>query len=273
MNDILMLSHCHKEFPFNFKSSWLKASYAGEKAPYGWHPPFPGEWINTTAQKSIHEYQHYYSGVSEHEFLKAMGQQATEYYLWKYGQADYIGVGSYRRYLLVSEFDNIKELIPKFGMAATQENAEYLSSEDMNRAALHMLEKFDVITNRPVTINGTVESQYLESQPYEYWDLFIKGIMELFPDYRKQIDWFNGNTINFETSYIMRKQMFKKYASELFELLEYIWQNCSNAYPTKQTTSEIYPWRYPGFLGERFFPFFIHANGLNPAYVPLVILE
>lgn len=270
MNDILMLSHFHKQFPFNFKSSWLKASYAGEKAPFAWGPPFPGDWINTTSQKSIHEYQHYYPGVSEHDFLKAMGQQATEYYLWKHGQADYIGVGSYRRYLMINFQD-----IPghKVSVAATLENAELLSSEEQKIGALHMLQRYDVITNRPIQINGTIESQYLESQPYEYWDLFIKGIMELFPDYRDKIDWFNGNTINFETSYIMRKQAFKKYVSELFELLEYVWQNCSTAYPTKQTTSEIYPWRYPGFLGERFFPFFIHANGLKPAYVPLVILE
>ena len=92
------------------------------------------------------------------------------------------------------------------------------------------------------------------------------------PDYRNKMDWFNGNKINFETCYIMRKQLFKKYASELFEIYEYIWMR-SKAYPTEATTSEPLPWRYPGFLGERFLPFFIAMNACDPIHVPLVILE
>jgi hypothetical protein len=71
----------------------------------------------------------------------------------------------------------------------------------------------------------------------------------------------------------MRKQLFRKYASELFELLEYVWQNTNKTYPTQPTTAEPLPWRYPGFLGERFLPFFLHANKVNVARVPLIILE
>ena len=71
----------------------------------------------------------------------------------------------------------------------------------------------------------------------------------------------------------MRKQLFKKYVSELFELLEYVWKNARPVYPRIQTTSEPLPWRYPGFLGERFLPFFIYANDANVFRVPLVILE
>lgn len=274
MNDILFLSHFHKEFPFNFKSSWLKASYAGGRAPFAWAPPFPGEWVNTTQQQSIHEYQHYYAGVEENDFLRAMGQQATEYYLWKYGKADYIGVGSYRRYLFISGHDNeeLKNAI-KLGMPATIESAEFLSSEQQKDDALNLLKSYDLITNRQTPINVSVQEQYLQSQPRQYWVLFLKAIDELMPDYRKHLNWFQGNKINFETSYIMRKQMFKKYVAELFEIYEYIWQNCDKTYPTQQTTSEPLPWRYPGFLGERFFPFFIHANSLNAIHVPLVMLE
>jgi hypothetical protein len=71
----------------------------------------------------------------------------------------------------------------------------------------------------------------------------------------------------------MRRDIFIKYADELFRILEYIWQNSGDNYPTKQTTSEPLPWRYPGFLGERFFPFFVYANSLKKIQVPLVILE
>ena len=73
----------------------------------------------------------------------------------------------------------------------------------------------------------------------------------------------------------MRRDVFMRYADELFRILENIWKNCSSkdVYPTQQTTSEPFPWRYPGFLGERFMPFFVYANSLKKIQVPLVILE
>ena len=37
--------------------------------------------------------------------------------------------------------------------------------------------------------------------------------------------------------------------------------------------TEINPWRYPGFLNERFVPFFFYANGLRKIEVPLAFLE
>jgi hypothetical protein len=249
----------------------MKAAHAGAKYPYGWHPPGPGEWINTTQVQSIHQYMHYYSGCHEDEFLRAMGQQASEYYLWKYGQGDFIGCTTYRRYLKFD--DGLSPNVVKIAMAPTQESTNYLSSDEQRNAALTMLQTHDIITNRLTPLPCSVIDQYLQSQPKEYIDLFLDGIRELMPDYRNKMDWWNGNEASFETCYVMRKQMFKKYVSELFELLEYVWINAKTAYPRVQTTSEPLPWRYPGFLGERFLPFFIHANDLNAFRVPLVILE
>ena len=79
MNDILMMSHFHKDFPFNHNSSWMRAAFAGGTGAYEYYPPSKdGVWINTSReQKRIQEYQHYYSSVSELEFLKAMGQQPS----------------------------------------------------------------------------------------------------------------------------------------------------------------------------------------------------
>lgn len=271
MNDILMVSHFHKDFPFNHKSSWLKAAHAGAKYAYGWHPPGPGEWINTTEVKSIHEYMYYYSGCHEDEFLRAMGQQASEYYLWKYGKADFIGCTTYRRYLKLD--DGMHPHVVKIVMEPTQQHADYLSSDIMRDRALTILQNHDIITNRLAPLPCSVIDQYLQSQPKEYLDLFLDGIRELMPDYRSKMDWWTGNQASFETCYIMRKQLFKKYVSELFELLEYVWSNTKTVYPRQATTSEPLPWRYPGFLGERFLPFFIYANDANAFRVPLVILE
>lgn len=271
MNDILMVSHFHKDFPFNHKSSWLKAAFAGGKYPYGWNPPGDGNWINTTEIQSIHQYMHYYIGCHEDEFLRAMGQQASEYYLWKYGQADYIGCTTYRRYLKFD--DGLEPNVIKVGMAPTIQSANYLSSDQQRDAALTLLQTHDIITNRLTPLPCSVIDQYLQSQPPEYINLFLEGIEQLMPDYRSKMNWWHGNQASFETCYVMRKQLFKKYVSELFELLEYVWINAKTAYPRMPTTSEPLPWRYPGFLGERFLPFFIHANDAKVFRVPLVILE
>ena len=45
--NINMMIHTHKEYAFNFDSSWVKASYAGGSGPFEWHPPSPnGEYTN-----------------------------------------------------------------------------------------------------------------------------------------------------------------------------------------------------------------------------------
>lgn len=273
MNEILMLSHFHKDFPFKHNSSWMKAAFAGGTGAYEYYPPSKeGVWINTSRERyRIQEYRHFYPHANELEFLKAMGQQASEYWLWKYGKADFIGCTTYRRYLLL---DDITGPAPKISMIANQINADYLASERMKNAALHMLQTHDVITNIETELPFTIQDQYLLSQPKEYWDLFLRAIKELMPDYRDHLTWFTeGRKASFETCYIMRKQLFKKYVSELFEIYEYIWTYTTNAYPVQQTTQEPLPWRYPGFLGERFLPFFISMNAKAPIRVPIVILE
>ena len=271
MTDLLMISHFHKDFPFNHESSWLKAAYAGSHAPYGWHPPGPGNWINTSHHKSVYEYRHYYGTLNEDEFLRALGQQASEYYLWKHARADFIGCTTYRRYL---DFKgDLDKNVLKAAMPPTKESADYMASDEQKAAALKLLETHDAITNPITPLPYSVRTQYLQSQPEEYLNLFLEGIEKLLPDYRNSMNWWDENGASFETCYVMRKQLFRKYASELFEILEYVWQNTSKTYPTQQTTSEPLPWRYPGFLGERFVPFFLYANKVNVARVPLIILE
>ena len=281
MNNIIMLMHFHKEFPFNFNSSWVRAGYAGGTGAYEYYPPTnEGVWINTSREvNKIQEYRHYYSHVEENVFLKAMGQQSSEYWLWKYAKEDFIGCSTYRRYLVLKNIHHpvTGEILRELqNVEPTVDNCIKFSSNEYRDYALELFEKHDVITNIPNRLTQTVEQQYLESQPVQYWDLFIKGIEELMPDYRNKMGWFHMHEANFTTTYIFKKHLFKKYVSEHFEILEYVWLHSDNVFPIKgvdTATSEPFPWRFPGFLGERFLPFFIHANDLKPAYVPLATLN
>lgn len=267
-----MFFHFHKDFPFNHESSWMKACYAGGTGPYEWYPPSEtGNFINVTNDSGILKYKHHFVGASENDFLKAIGQQVTDLYVSTLNDADYYGVGSYRRYLT---FENaLRTPNDKIAMPPNDISAKFISSDSQLAAASELLDISDVIINRPRVIDCSIEQQYLQSQVKEYWDLFKEGIVKVNPTYAKYMKWFTHyNVISYEGVYIMRKDLFKNLVREYFEIMEHIWKNCSKVYPTERTTSEPFPWRYPGFLNERFVPFYIHANALRKVEVPLVFL-
>ena len=273
MKNIQMFMHFHRDFPFNFESSWVKACYAGGTGPYEWHPPSDkGPFTNVT-RGGILKYRHHYSSVEESDFLKAMGQQATECYVANTNiDADYYGVGSYRRYLLLT--DAYRVAADKVTMPATEESVKFLTSDAQLKAASKFLDSADVIINRARVIDVSIEEQYLQSQHPEYWNLFKEAIVKTNSNYEKHMWWFTGyNVINYEGVYIMHKSLVKHLLAEYFSIMEYIWKNCSKVYPTERKTSEIFPWRYPGFLNERFVPFFMYANSLRKVEVPLVFLD
>ena len=272
---ILILSHFHKQFPFNFNSSWVKASYAGGTGPYEWYPPsVDGQYINVTTGDFMRKYRHYYSMVSENDFLKAIGQQVTDYYLANHDtSAEYLGCASYRRFLKIDENDKTE----KITLPATLESSEEITSDEQMNKALTLLQDNDVIINHERVIHTSVENQYLTYELPEYWHLFKEGIVRVNPSYRNKMNWFTeSNRCSYEGIYIMKKHLFRQLVTEHFLIMEHIWKNCSEVFPDKSkkqyNCSEPFPWRYPGFLNERFVPFFVHANNLKKVEVPLVFL-
>lgn len=281
MSLLHIYSHFHTDFPFNYQSNWFFATYSGGKEPYEWIPPNNyGKFINVNSgekNKCIDNYRNYYINNTENEFLNAMGQQATEYWLYKNTPtADFIGCTTYRRYLLFS--NNVPQA--KIQMVPTIENCKNLTSQEQYYSATKLLETNDVIVNHEKDLGQSIEQQYLYGHWHEvkeFYDLFIQGILEFNPDYRKKISWFQTTSkANFETCYVMRRDIFRKYSSELFEILEFVFQNCEYPYFVNDGSNprlDPKPWRWPGFLGERFLPFFLYANDIKKINVPLILLE
>lgn len=272
---LALYSHFHKDFPFNWKSKWIIPTYAGGLEPYSWHSPNDSKPFTNVnrAPGEINKFKHHYYNATEDEFLRAMGQQATEYWMIENAKNfDYIGCTTYRRYLLLDR--KAEKNVAKIELPAEESVASLFGTDGEKDLALEYLQTAEVLTNHSIALPYSVEQQYLMYEPAEYWHLFKDAIVHLYPQYRQHMKWFtHNNIINFETCYIMRRDLFVRYASELFSILEYVWKNCKEVYPTKQTTSEPLPWRYPGFLGERFMPFFVYANSLKRIQVPLVILQ
>ena len=271
---LVMYSHFHKDFPFNWNSKWIVPTYAGGLEPFSWHSPDESKpFTNVNRSKEdISKFRPIYHMCSEDSFLRALGQQATEYWMMKNCTHDYVGCTTYRRYLMLDR--KAEKNVAKIEIQADQTVANLFGTDQEKDLALEYLQTAEVLTNHSIALPYSVEQQYLMYEPIEYWNLFKDAIVQLCPQYRQHMNWFtHNNVINFETTYIMRRDLFTRYASEFFSVLEYIWKNCKEVYPTQQTTSEIHPWRYPGFLGERFFPFFVYANALKRIQVPLVVLQ
>lgn len=271
-----MYSHLHKDFPFNRNSSWLIGSYAGGKSEDADAPTDKTNLVNVNASgDTIDSFRKYYTEVPERQFLRAMAQQATEYWMWKQAPVTkFIGCTTYRRYLMLNPFGPIRDQVVFANI--DQETCEHASSDAFRDFALHVMDSADIITNHSTILANTVEQQYLEWEPLHYWQLFKQAIYDLYPEYRKHLTWFTTcNIIHYETTYIMRREYFVKYAEEYFNILKYIFEHTPEVHPIKKPTDtfrEIWPWRYPGFLGERFMPFFTYANGMKKHQVPMLFL-
>ena len=287
MSEIFVGTNFHTDFPFYFDQDWLVPCYAGGTGPDEHHPPNnKGKFINVTLKtkkyrNTIFDFRHWYSSVSEINFLKAMGTQATDYYTVNSSQnANYLGSACYRRFLWM---DSDRKM-PRITMTASEESYQHLTSDQMKDNALKYLEESDIIVNREVDIgqhagvpDETVEQQYLRWEAKEYWDLFKQGILVVNPTYRSSMKWFTeSKRCHFEGVYITKKHLMRQLINEYFLIMEYIWDNTTDVFPDKDKKevpcAERLPWRYPGFLMERFVPFFIHANSLKKTEVPLVFL-
>jgi hypothetical protein len=263
---IALYSHFHRPFAYDTTSSWIHpVSFMDDLSGSGIPllPRGPG---------SVEDFRHYMPGMEDVRFAKMFGQQALEYWLYKKApKTDFIGCATYRRYLMIAgayagpHHRLIVEPRPDI--------LSDLGSDQHRNAALMYLQSADVITNRSYALESTIEQQYLDSQPAAYWHLMMRAIETLYPQYKPHMLWFRDyNVVQFETTYIMRRAAFMKYASELFAILDYVFQHAEVVVPDEVPGMPHQPYRYPGFLGERFFPFFLYANALRTIEVPLVFV-
>ena len=276
MSEIFVGTNFHRDFPFYFDQDWLVPCYADDEPPNT-----KGKFINVLEKtkryrNTILDFRHWYKSIPDVMFYKAMGTQAADYYTINSNQdAEYLGSACYRRFLWIDSGRDMT--MKKITMTASEESYKLLTDKRMKENALKYLEESDIIINREVDVGTTVEQQYLTYEMKEYWDLFKEGIERVNPTYRSSMKWFTESTrCHFEGVYITKKHLMRQLVTEYFLIMEHIWDNTTDIFPDKENRtincSEPFPWRYPGFLMERFVPFFIHANSLKKTEVPLVLL-
>lgn len=204
-----------------------------------------------------------------------MGVESSIYYLInnEISETDYIGISAYGRYLLLNNIDKLTN--SKITIPPTMENAIDISSINQLNRGLEILQAHDIITNFDKHAGCSIEEQYLRHQSTEHWHKFKEGIYSLYPEYRRYMDWFTKSEFaNFQAPIIARKNVFIRIFSEFFKVMKYVWENVSEVWPVHGNgIAEEYPFRYPGFLNERFLPFFLFANDVKRFNVPLIELR
>ena len=268
-----MVSHFHKDFIFNENCKWIVPVCSGDSDLVG-----NEYFINVCEGNTLDDLKIFYKNQTDKEFYRALGAEASIYWIIKNQHritSSYLGFTSYRRYLYF--LDN--ESNTKIHAAADKEYINRITSDTVLSNIETVFKEYDIITCKEVTVEDglSIEQQYLRYQPKEMWDLFKDGIITLYPKYTNSINWLSTNkSCSFESPIIAKREIFLDMANQYFEVLRYIWKKLSNVYPERSNYEhcrEEYPWRYPGFLGERFFPFFVYANKLKRKEVPLIFIQ
>lgn len=150
------------------------------------------------------------------------------YWIWKNDDSAYVGLGHYRRHLEVNE-----------------EVLKQISCSDI-----------DVVLTIPIFDYPNVESVYRRDHEGDDWDMMMKALCVLQPDYVEDaVRLAEGNFYYAYNIFIMRRTILEDYCTWLFPILAYCEEHCKEK-------EDIYQNRYIGFLAEHLMAiyFYHHAD-------------
>lgn len=188
------------------------------------------------------------------------------YWAWKNLPPDveYVGLNHYRRYFW---FNHAASFIQSDKIIAPSEFGKYVGGVSENRI-MEMLDRYDVILNRPWYYNQSVESVATSVLCVEDQVIFEKILLKRYPDYAYILQQYlrQSNRISHCNMLLTRRDLFDKYCEWLFPLLfeaeKYI---KLGAYVNQRRTF--------GYLSEMFMRLFFIHNGCKIKYVPYVFVD
>lgn len=148
------------------------------------------------------------------------------YWIWKHEKSDYLGLSHYRRRFDISE-----------------QMAEKLPESDI-----------DVVVTVPVLNVRGVKQQYCSDHIERDWEICMKTVRELFPQYRDAAEKIEkGKYYYAYNMLIARREIMNQYCEWLFPILF----RCENEIGDRM---DSYQGRYIGFLGERLMTIFLEYH-------------
>ena len=184
----------------------------------------------------------------------------AQYWAWKNDTtSDYIGFFHYRRYLNFSG----KELNADcWGNIIYENPLNQTILDELGIEANNMekiISQYDVIVPKPRVIPGgkNIYDEYIKAEGQHKRDLdtALRILKEKYPEYTESADDYMNSNIPYEVNmFIMRSELFKEYASWLFNILFEVEKQLDfSAY-------NQYELRVMGFLSERLFGIWFTHN-------------
>ena len=191
------------------------------------------------------------------------------YWLWKnLSNIKVVGLCHYRRYFILNGGTRFIFFRPrKKYFDPTPQNFKRITSPENSIFVEKTLAKYEVIVPRRAPLGMSISQYYKVCHVQEDWELFIRGIRELYPEYSSELEWFDKtNYMHVYNMMIAPKEFFDRYMSTLFALL--FWMEKQRPF-----RNDPYQCRVPAFLAERFFSFYLHVTGTRYAEVSVAISE
>lgn len=182
----------------------------------------------------------------------------AHYWAWKNTDCDYYGFFHYRRYL---SFANIYPIEASGAVRVKKNVCPYIELDDIREDLSpfrleemwmsQKIQEYDLMTVLRERINITVYRQYCQYHPKKSLDLILDILVRKNPEYLSAVKKYMGSKdIYYMNMYIMKKELFQKYMSWLFDIL-FEFENC-----TEIAESEKHEPRLMGYLAERLFGVF-----------------
>jgi hypothetical protein len=192
------------------------------------------------------------------------------YWLWKHCSDPYIGLCHYRRlfaFMPVPLPSHQSQPIVK--TPPSPQILDFLGAPAQEQRMGALLEHFEVIVPQPVLQHPSLAHAYRASHGDAVWSAFMRACRDEFGSVAGMLD--VESRFHYGNMLVAHAGVFADYAERLFRVLEKVYAEIGTL-PAEEGV-RYQPFRYPGYLGERFTNLYLAATRRRFAAVQSIWLE
>jgi hypothetical protein len=203
--------------------------------------------------------------------ISALNRQYCEltgtYWLWKHCRDPYVGLCHYRRYFAFNPVPLQGYMnLPIVNSPLTQEMLDFVASPQQEQRLEALLEHFEMVVPMPIAEYPSIASSYRNAHGDAVWDAFRKACRREFGSVAGLLDvetrFYCANMV------VAHAKVFDDYCSRLFKVVGEVYEEIG--VPPAEEDVRYQPYRYPGYLGERFTSLYLAAMRVRYATVQAV---
>ena len=179
------------------------------------------------------------------------------FHVWKYTSSEVVGISHYRRFLnLIPLKDGARGW---FSAPATEPFFDLLSDDRQAERAMALLSDHDIILPMAIHSKSSVENDYISAHGSHEWMKFISLLDDKYGELNHGLKYAKKNYLC--NMLIVRRSLFDEYCTCLFDVIDETFNECG--IPEEVLQARYQPFRYPGYLAERFMSAFVNIKNLK----------